>query len=64
MEIQMERSIPFKQLLVKEILANGPWRLHGSTGSTALVITELSLFLFNSLREDLALNNSKSFLKG
>ena len=25
--MQREHSIPFKQLLVKEILVNGPWRL-------------------------------------
>ena len=35
--IQMKHSIPFKQLLVKEILVNEPWRLYGPT---ALVVTK------------------------
>ena len=26
---QVEYSIPFKQLLAKEVLVNRPWRLHG-----------------------------------
>ena len=40
--IQREHSIPFKQLLVKEIFVNGPWRLYGST---ALIITKLAKYV-------------------
>ena len=40
--IQMEHSKPFKQLLVKEILVNGLWRLYGST---ALVVTKLAKYV-------------------
>ena len=61
----MEHSKPFKQLLVKEILVNGLWRLYGST---ALVIAKLAkyvtisvVFFFNSLRDGLTGSNSKTF---
>ena len=43
-KIQREHSIRFKQLLVKEILANGPWRLD-FYGPTVLIITELAKYV-------------------
>ena len=42
--LQREYSIPLKQLLVKEILVNGPWRLD-FLGPTALVIAKLAKYL-------------------
>ena len=53
--IQMEHPIPFRQLLVKEILVNVPWRLYGSQHSLLLswpLRNYLCIsILFNSVKE-------------
>ena len=40
--IQREHSIRFKQLLVKEILANGPWRLDFMVPQRSLLLKWLN----------------------